>query len=807
MKQGHFGAGVDGPIESSLLNKLCGDKIHPKSHTHVTASAVPSGISRTVMPSPKRPKYRKGSLARMSILAKMGFQEGSTVQQEQAHGSEGEAIVEYDNRKDLHAELPSSLSIAGNQPEPNFREIELPFTKRGGLGKVDAKEDTLGSADDLFATYRETLLETLYVSKTALAHFTKSTLARIRANFRSSTAMNISELADFYRSRLISSRKMDLKYRDTIPRVIEKIIIQETANTREANPLQMGSGRKTIIKKKLGKDGLYPGEESFIRTWWLNRDLGETDVPSAHSPKQEMQSHLSDLRNRETQLHIVLILEILALESKIDVKGGANPPAAPLKQEQEDDESNSILTRAPMEMNKKRDLRPLLDILVDRLCIYESVSILNPTIADEARKNGESSNKGMDKLQDFCCHVILPFYLHKAPDLVKEISRKLGGPDLSPKRQINSRATASSGTKPGTAVNKHRRVIPQQPLERVLSEEQTCRQSSPPILTRSVTAPLGGSCNRASVDPSQRPCARGNLQKSQSFTNREVDLVASSRAHAAKRKKLAELAKQRNELNAAIDALKKPNRTRVGMEIMAELEKRNVERGTLRRRALDMCSSDQALGVQITATPKKGAKLGNATRKGLTLKGAITRQPEHDGELNPEESVILSSTIRDVDQRLGRYMSEVSGADTARQTICSTVQETPSRGSCRISNPLALPTGSQLLPPHSSENPCLSSHLSPIQATLSSNRFGHEDADLNQIDNNPLRMAKSQRPVIFTRLKRAEVRVESVFRDAPTIPREAAKDVEGVMDAAGDATKEASIYDSLWGADDVDELL
>lgn len=527
-----------------------------------------------------------------------------------------------------------------------------------------------------------------------------------------------------------------------------------------------------------------------------------------------MQALLTDLRNRETQLQIILILEIMTLESRKEVDTEGMLPPAALKQEPDDDQSNCILAGTPLKINKRQDLRPDLDILVDRMCIYHSVSIIDSTTSDEAkRRSGETGNEVGDKLRDFCCTVILPFYRHKAPELVKEISRKLGGPDLSPKRPIiSSRTTSSSRAKPGATTDPRRRSIPRRTLERVLSEEQSSRQSSPPVLMRSATAPLGSGCSRVSVETVQRPSSRGSLQKSRSFTSREVDLVASSKAHTAKRKKLANLAKQKEELDAAIHALKKPNRGLVGMEIMAGIEKRRAEQDTSRRSTLGRSWSGQALDLQIAATPKKGAILGNAKRKGSDLTWDVTTQLEDAANLPPEEPAIPSSAVRNVDSGQSQLVSKTSDAFAAKRGIHPGVSETPSRGSCKTSNPLSLPMSIHTLQhPDSPARPYLPPNLTLIQATPSTNRLRPDHASLARIESTPLRMTKSQRPVLFTPLKKAEVSVEGVFRDAPLVSEKTGKAMERAMNGGGGGGMEASIYDSLgWDDDDdddVDELL
>ena len=64
-----------------------------------------------------------------------------------------------------------------------------------------------------------------------------------------------------------------------------------------------------------------------------------------------------------------------------------------------------------------------------------------------------------------------------------------------------------------------------------------------------------------------------------------------------------------------------------------------------------------------------------------------------------------------------------------------------------------------------------------------------------------MRMSKSMRPVLFTPLKKTEVRMEDAFRDAPIIPAGAGKAMDRVM---GGGATEMSVYDALGWNDDYD---
>lgn len=816
VKESCFGAGAHGTVDSNLLKELCGYENQSGPQAHLTLRNGPSGVCKTSILSPRRPKNRKGILARMSILPKMEIQEPPTTQEEHEPELEGAPSAVFESQTNERFSVDTSISscLATNMPVPDIRKAPNQSINTQKAERLGHDPDLSRSLDDLLTTQREILLKTLYTTKTALAYFTKSTLARTRANFRSSTTATIYDLADFYRSRLVTSKKMDLKYRDSIPKIVENTSLRELPKNRTVT-FPVDAKRKTSRRKKLGKDGLYAGEEDFVRTWWLSRDEWSNDGSSGCSPQYEIQTLLADLRARETELQIVLILETLALESSTQVGCKELASTAAVKQEPNDEESKHILAKTPAKVNKKRDLKPDLDILVDRLCIYQSVSIIDQTTADEAKKkSGESGRDVKNRLRDFCCNVILPFYLHKAPDLVREISRKLGGPNLSPKRPTPfSIGTTSSRLKPGTAVDPRRRSFPRRTLERVLSEDQSSRQPSPPVLMRSSTAPLGVGRNRDSAETSQRPGSRGSLQKSVSFTNREVDLVASSNAHNAKRKKLADLAKQKEELDAAIGALKKPNRSLAGKEIMAEVEKRNVERATSRRNVLGRSSSNENVGVQITATPKRGALLGNASRTGSMLNGPNMGHSQNWERAMPKKCFIPSSTIRGANYRPTQSISQPSNTSTmARQTPYPAVHETPSRsGSRKTSNPLSFPPSI-----HTFEQPDLParlyvppSNLSLVQATPSSNRVRARHSNLSEVEITPLRMTKSQRPVLFMPVQKAEVEVGVVFRDAPIVSEKAGKAMERVMHAGaagggggGGIGKEASIYDTLGWDDD-----
>lgn len=162
-------------------------------------------------------------------------------------------------------------------------------------------------------------------------------------------------------------------------------------------------------KPSVGKNGLYPGEEANIARWWLSRDLSSVACDSADAREEATRSAVLGQRARETQMQIVLSLETLALESAAASQQVENLP--PTDHIQGDDGAQ----KKKKNLKKPQDLSVLLDLLVDRLCIWQSMSV------DETKtSNGEdrpvsphgakptAKVVGSDHLRQFCVDVVLP---------------------------------------------------------------------------------------------------------------------------------------------------------------------------------------------------------------------------------------------------------------------------------------------------------------------------------------------------------------------------------------------------------------
>jgi DNA replication regulator SLD3 len=397
----------------------------------------------------------------------------------------------------------------------------------------------------------------------------------------------------FYRDAALSAKKMDLKYRETLPATVRDVAI--TVSDDEPAPR---SKKRKSRKKTIGKNGLYPEEEEFVRKWWKGRSGAENGLLMETSREAEAKKHIGELRLRETQLQILLILETIALESA---------DAGEEKTRTENDERTPDNTAKKPKTKKPQDLNVLLELHLDRLCIWHAVSAEETTVPDTVKTHDNHlSGKKVesDAVRDFCTEVIVPFYASRLPDKCKLITRKFGVNGASSPRAKQSRSQKAPRAQPGPASKREQPQKSRRTLQRVLTDEQSTSQARP-SLPRSNTTPANPDAKRESMDPllpMLNSSVRGGIQKAKRVENREVDLNAAARQHESKLKKVQVLVDQKKELDAAIHALRKPNRELVAKDIAEDADKRTS--GGSSRKQKNPVRNPMGQGVQVMATPK-----------------------------------------------------------------------------------------------------------------------------------------------------------------------------------------------------------
>ncbi|EGZ77576.1 hypothetical protein NEUTE2DRAFT_79264 [Neurospora tetrasperma FGSC 2509] len=553
-------------------------------------------------------------------------------------------------------------------------------------------EDVLSqpTAEGIFQNIRMQYFEALYHSKGSLAYFAKGPLSRARAAFHLDCDSNLemSQLIDFLRSFVMTTALIDKKYRETLPEIIGKMktIVEDS----EQGHARSKPRKKRVKRQKLGKDGLYPSEEEHIERWWVTHKPSTTQEDEKMVAATEAKHHISALRRRETQLQMIIILEILALEPL------NRPVVATEDNELPGLETQETIGGTKSEGNKKKNktanLPLLLDMHADRLCIWQSTTLdevkaltESQPSAEEQEASAESNNS--DPLRDFCVDIIVPFFSARLPELCDSINRKLGGPVIQAPKE-KAKTVAATKPKPGApgkrvAATKKEN---ERTLQRVLSNERMRRSvsrgpSGTIALLRSASATAIPGLKREGSEP-----LLGMIPKTEAVAVKEKNVSIFSRSAGpsannedAKARKKARL---EAELKEAISALKKPNRALAGKEIVEEAERRTAQpKSKLNKK------QPRAAGVQIKATPANNRFKDVFAKEAQPLH--LNHLFEEDGPPIPSSaSVVPASTLprkftnvfaTSTSPNIGANPSSEGGNEAAQLPPRKQMQETPLR--------------------------------------------------------------------------------------------------------------------------------
>ncbi|KAL9086363.1 MAG: hypothetical protein Q9165_007149 [Trypethelium subeluteriae] len=530
----------------------------------------------------------------------------------------------------LHAGTKLSQDVP--QPPPSKLQNQRADEEVDSQAPHDVQEPTLQpfELNEFYSNIIKQYLDTLYLSKTSLAYFAKGPLSRARAAFTKENGdARLCDLANFLRQCLLT-KSMDKKYRDKMPEVINKVALEDPPADIEGHTAMK---KRKSRRLKPSSHGLFPGEEDFARKWWYSPELFEVGVFSPERRDSVIKRRTGELRTRETQMQLILAMEVLALEVSAGSLGSKSDEARTESQLSQSCESQNAKKQNE---KKSKELNVFLDLLVDRLCIWQSLQQdehQDAFIKQKKEGNGKSQHPlgkaSNDDSRAFCVEVVIPFYMSRLPKLATSINKKLGGPSApSPsKRTSKSQPSSARPGEPASRPNPHRGD--RRPLHRVTSEtinRTTKRAPLAPPLARSATdsnLPLPPLIKR---EPSEVPSLsslpvrrtpsissalptttttttttsntnttttttnaaawprlsapntslpRPSLASAsmKRFSQREVDFDAMSTANAAKLRRKAEIERK---LQEAISALKKPRREVVGREVVEEAERRRV---------------------------------------------------------------------------------------------------------------------------------------------------------------------------------------------------------------------------------------
>jgi DNA replication regulator SLD3 len=530
----------------------------------------------------------------------------------------------------------------------------------------------------------EQYLNAIYLSKMSLAYFVKGPITRTRNAFTSSEegAPPTHELVSFLRSMLLSHKAEEKKYREKLQEVVKAI---PPGSFSEDELVDISTRPKRSKKKvKLSREGVYPQETKIVKQWWIS-EMPNTEAYGEETMEQRLKRRLADLRVREALAQMILILEIVSLESLATYKG----PLADTDGTGETQTQSESQAKPKKRKKKLDDVNLLLDLLLDKLCIWQSVEqegVLefdSKSSNQDAGTSGTGQNSGNDRLQSFCIEVIIPFYINRLPEQARAVNKKLGGPANSspPKRKAMKPPTMSrkSGEPKGPDVKKVRRSF-----GRVATDTtgQTGQRRATPSLSRSATdsalisgVKREGSEMPLSAIPFQRSpsnAVRQSMSHMKLLKGREIDLDTTSAAVAAK---LRQKKRVEEDLQEAITALKKPNRGLAAGSYADDLEKRGVSLLSKSRKATNPVRKI-VKDVQVSATPR-------AVR---TTKEIVNQTPIHQRNpfVGPRDTDVPSSRNFCIPSSGARPPSSmvpgtVQRSATSRTLAGPAITETPSK--------------------------------------------------------------------------------------------------------------------------------
>lgn len=562
------------------------------------------------------------------------------------------------------------------QPSTAVSNGEAPTDQNGSF--IEPNLENFQDIETVIENIKIQYQEALYASKASPAYFAKGPLSKARAFFQQNEAPSpdYSQIVAFIRPMILTLPLMDKKYRETVPNSIKELPFDLASDEDGTSLLASMSKRRKKNSARIGKNGLYAGEEVSVARWWMRKDLSDVacDVPEAR--EDYVRNTLLEQRSRETQLQIILVLETLALESTASKTPNANGVV--------DEEGISAQVGDQMggKVKKVQNLDKLLDLLIDRLSIWQSMVTEDAkTSKDESktvphRQSPAKPRPKTNQLHQFCVDVVIPFYGARLPEKSALICQKLGGPkDPSPKRPklIKSASTNAGSVRPASSTSHSQPRRPRQTLERVLTDQKLGHGKQMPPLSRSTTEPSLPRLKRETSEALLSTIPLNRVQMPKGFSQREVDLHANSQAAEAKRSKKV---KADEELQSAIAALKKPNARMAVKELVDAADERAI---THRSKKSRHPRHLPAQAMQVMATPRRD-------RQGRSLAGL----PRPAQAVTSDLENAPPSSICKIPCSTAKVSASPLPASRASRTMVSKaqcdVEQTPTRGPFKFSN-------------------------------------------------------------------------------------------------------------------------
>ncbi|EWC48357.1 hypothetical protein DRE_02126 [Drechslerella stenobrocha 248] len=563
-----------------------------------------------------------------------------------------------------------ALTVAKNAP------VAKPRVVSGGSGN---SADPNSSPESCLSQLKQQYYTLLYTSKSPLQYFPKTSLSRARVVFQTAAESPSSrlDLLLFLENMVVPIEECDEKYRSGL---------REVAQAKRG---QIGIGDK-INNEDLEAAIIPPAclkenEIKYVLKWL--RSLSEDDAPIRSREQEDLHlgKKITELRSRETELQVILLLEILAIQSVLSEQKLLEYEKMKKAAERKRRRREKAKAGGTKDKKKRKKMDPsvLLGLLVDRLCIWHSIEAGDERSGSQ-QAPVQNTKDEKDHLRHFCVEIVLAYYSSRLPNICDDIRCKCTGKMKQTKEQ-------ETQDQPDRG----------QPEASPDVEEEVASLSASvppgrPTLSRSSTAPTGktfferadssfsASFNASSQNIGLEIAAQVSQEKEAMKTSFRGGITNTKRTAD---KRVVEVAKKRkiapeadHELKDAIKNISKPNRLAVAEEMVSASAQRMKITGRKPKKTFHNPLASTTT-VQVAATPRKNTRAIKLLEKGPSVPGLIA-----------EEDDIIPSSSRAVPQSTIRQGTKRKSANPEG------VEATPSKGPRVDSADYARPFSAQVVP-------------------------------------------------------------------------------------------------------------
>ncbi|KAF3173181.1 hypothetical protein TWF788_009247 [Orbilia oligospora] len=494
--------------------------------------------------------------------------------------------------------VTKSLAIAKNKPALKPKICPLPSGPAPPSNTDSVPEFGL-------ARLRQQYYSLLYTSKSSLQYFPKTSLSRARVLFPTNGESPVSrfDLLLCLENMVMSVEECDDKYRAGIRDVSNA----RRAQSGMADQMTNDQLESTIVPPNCLRDN----EIKYVLKWLKSLSDDDGPIRSLEQEEIHLQKCTTELRSRETELQVIVILEILAIKEGLS------------------------------------------DEKTKELCIWHSIGT-----GEEPKSSQPKPKDAKDRLRHFCIEIVIAYYSSRLPNICEDIRCKCTG-KIKQTRKDHDLVIEGDETQLDISQIESQGAMPDTTEDSSLFSKSV--YGSRPTLSRSLTAPAGrpqleraessfsASLHGETQDLTFNFAAQVSQDKEAMKTSFRGGITNTKKTAERRVVDMAPRTKRRktecddeSQLKDAIKNIAKPNRLAVAEEMVSASAQRMKITGRKPKKTIRIPVATNT--VQVAATPRKN----NRTLKLLDRKPDVpTAIAEEEDYIPPSSQIVPQSSIKD----------------------------------------------------------------------------------------------------------------------------------------------------------------